>query len=533
MRRLPVFIVCVLFAPFLFAAEEAVPRPAQVFDIMEYRIDGNTVLPTTAIERAVYPHLGPGRALEDVEKARAALEQAYHETGFLTVLVEIPEQKIEEGVVVLRAIEGRVERLKVSDNRYYSRGEIRAAAPALAAGEVPYFPEVQAQLAQLSRTPDRRVTPLLRPGRAPGMVEAELKVEDALPLHGSLELNNKQSPDTGARRLEASLRYDNLWQKQHSIGFSYQTSPLNRDEVEVFTGTYSLPLGSAALALYAVRSNSDLATAADSMVIGKGTTWGARFMQPLPGRGAYQHSLSAGFDVKDFDETANLLGSDTTSRPIRYIPFGVQYSGFVQGEAAQWQFNVGANWALRGLSDRQVDCDGVPVDQFACKRTGARSNFAVLRGDIQRNQRFGGGWSLLTRADFQAASQPLISNEQFSAGGVDSVRGYLDAERQGDDALRARVELQTPVLFSESRLDMHLVGFVDWASLRVQEPLPEQESSFKLGSIGFGLRLKDLTGLRFSLDVARALYDGAAASDGVLRTAKGDTSMHVRFGYDF
>jgi len=324
-----------------------------------------------------------------------------------------------------------------------------------------------------------------------------------------------------------------LWQKQHSIGFSYQTSPLNRDEVEVFTGTYSLPLGSAALALYAVRSNSDLATAADSTVIGKGTTWGARLMQPLPGRGAYQHSLSAGFDVKDFDETANLLGSDTTNRPIRYIPFGVQYSGFVQGEAAQWQFNVGANWALRGLSDRQVDCDGVPVDQFACKRTGARSNFAVLRGDIQRNQRFGGGWSLLTRADFQAASQPLISNEQFSAGGVDSVRGYLDAERQGDDALRARLELQTPVLFSESRLDMHLVGFVDWASLRVQEPLPEQESSFKLGSIGFGLRLKDVTGLRFSLDVARALYDGAAASDGVLRTAKGDTSMHVRFGYDF
>ncbi len=533
MRRLFVLIACVLFAPFLSAAEQAVPRLVQAFDIMEYRIDGNTVLPALAIERAVYPHLGPGRSLGDVEKARAALEQAYHETGFLTVLVEIPEQKIEEGVVVLRAIEGRVERLKVSDNRYYSRGEIRAAAPALAAGEVPYFPEVQAQLAQLSRTSDRRVTPLLRPGRAPGMVEAELKVEDALPLHGSLELNNKQSPDTSARRLEAALRYDNLWQKQHSIGLSFQTSPLNRDEVEVFTGNYSLPLGTATLALYAVRSNSDLATAADSTVVGKGTTWGARFMQPLPGRGAYQHSLSAGFDVKDFDETANLLGSDTASRPIRYIPFGVQYSGFVQGESAQWQFNVGANWALRGLSDRQVDCDGVLIDQFACKRTGARSNFAVLRGDIQRNQRFGGGWGLLTRMDFQVASQPLISNEQFSAGGVDSVRGYLDAERQGDDAVRARLELQTPGLFSESRFDANLIGFIDWASLRVQEPLPKQESSFKLGSIGFGLRLKDPTGLRFSLDAARALYDGAAGSDGVLRTAKGDTSMHVRFGYDF
>jgi len=536
MRRLLLLAVCALsvpYAPLLCAAEEAAPRPARTFDIMEFRVEGNSVLPALDIERAVYPHLGPGRGIADVERAREALERAYQDAGFLTVLVDIPEQKVEEGVVTLRATEGRVERLKVSGNRYYSRGEIRAGAPALAAGEVPYFPEVQQELARLSRTPDRRVTPLLRPGKSPGKVEVELKVDDALPLHGSVELNDKQSPDTTEGRLEASLRYDNLWQKGHSIGLSYQTSPRDRDEVQVLTGTYSIPLDAGTLAFYAVRSDSSLATAADSTVLGKGSTWGLRFIRPLPARGSYLHSLSAGLDYKDFDETTNLLGADTTRKPIRYAPFGLQYSGALQDASGQWQFDIGANWSLRGLSDREVTCDdGLKHDQFDCKRAGARANFAVLRGNLQRTQALG-AWGLLARLDFQAASQPLISNEQFSAGGVDSVRGYLDAERQGDDGWRLRLELRTPGLLGESRIDAHLLGFTDWAWLRVQEPLPQQESRFRLGSYGAGLRLKDTSGLRLSLDLARATHDGAASAAGKLRTEAGETRLHVRLAYDF
>ncbi|MBK7767153.1 MAG: ShlB/FhaC/HecB family hemolysin secretion/activation protein [Sulfuritalea sp.] len=194
-------------------------------------------------------------------KAREALERAYHEAGYLTVLVDIPEQRINSGAVSLRVTEGRVERLKVAGNRYTSRGEIRADTPSLAPGEVPNFTEVQQELAKAQRA-DRKLTPLLRPGKAPGTVEVELKVDDNLPLHGAVEINNKQSPDTTRRRLEASLRYDNLWQKGHSVGLSFQNSPLNTDQVEVYTGTYSLPLGSGTLAGYMVQVEQLVPTSA-------------------------------------------------------------------------------------------------------------------------------------------------------------------------------------------------------------------------------------------------------------------------------
>ncbi len=87
------------------------------------------------------------KTLADVEKAREALEKAYHGAGYLTVLVSIPQQKVNGGVVRLEVTEAPVDRLRVVGSRYYSLGEIKAAAPELAEGKVPNFNDMQKQLA--------------------------------------------------------------------------------------------------------------------------------------------------------------------------------------------------------------------------------------------------------------------------------------------------------------------------------------------------------------------------------------------------
>ena len=506
---------------------------APVFDILEYRIDGNSVLPALTVERAVYPHLGPGLGMEDVEEARKSLERAYHETGYLTVRIDIPEQKIEDGVVILRVLEGKVEKLRISGNRYYSRGEIRSGTPSLTEDTVPNFPEIQSELSQLSRSPDRQVTPLLRPGKIPGMVEVELKVNDKFPLHGGVDINSKESPGTTRGRLEASIRYDNLWQRQHSVGMNYIVTPRNREEIEVFVGSYSLPLDrrGSSLTVYGVRSNSNVATALDSSVIGKGSTIGMRVATPLPARGAYTHSASLGIDYKNFEQTVALLGLDSTTLPIHYFPLAAQYTGLLQDSTGSWQFGTGMTWSLRGLADRDVDCNGVVIDQFACRRFGARPNFIIVRADLQRTQSLPAGWSLFARADGQFASQPLISNEQLLAGGFDTVRGYLEAERLADDGARGRVELRTPAFGGGDNPLLKYIPrtygllFYDAAWLRIQEPLPLQENAFLLHSTGFGLRTNQ-GGWRFILNLARAMSSGS-------RTQQGDIRLDMGLGYHF
>ncbi|MGQ9862246.1 MAG: ShlB/FhaC/HecB family hemolysin secretion/activation protein [Thiobacillaceae bacterium] len=500
------------------------------FDVLEYVVEGNSVLPALRIEEAVYPHLGEGRSIQDVEAARTALERAYHDSGYLTVFVDIPEQEVKAGVVRLKVTEGRVERLRVTGSRYYSLGRIKAGVPDLAEGSVPYFPEVQQQLAALAAA-DRRVTPVLRPGRTPGKVEAELQVQDRLPLHGSVEVNDRHSANTSRLRLSANLRYDNLWQSAHSLALGVQTSPADVSESAVFSATYVAPLGRGDyLAAYAVHSESDVAAVGDVNVVGKGDILGLRWIRPLRARPGYSHSLTLGMDYKDFRENVVLQGADQVNTPIAYLPFSLAYEGTLQAAAGQTRLGATLGFAVRGLLDDEVEClPGVLMNEFACKRYLASPNYAWLRLDLRDTHRFAASWSLASRLSAQLASGPLISNEQFTAGGADSVRGYKESNSSGDDGWLAGLELRTPSLaaqVSETLTDLSLHAFVEGASLRVREALPGQQSRFDLLSAGLGLRFAGKAGYRGSLDLAHAFRDAG-------QVQAGDGRLHFALGYEW
>jgi len=505
------------------------------FDILEYVVEGNTVLPVIRIEEAVYPSLGEKKSIQDVETARSALEKAYHDAGYLTVFVDIPEQEVNKGEVRLRVTEGTVERLRVSGSRYYSLGRIKAKTSELAEGNVPYFPEVQKQIASVNQGSDRRVTPVMRPGRSPGKVEVELKVDDKRPLHGSVELNDRYSANTTKTRLNASLRYDNLFQREHSLSLSAQTAPEDTDESKVLSATYVMPTRAGNyLALYGVFSESDVAAVGDVNVVGNGKIAGVRYILPLRARAGYSHSLTLGADYKDFDETVVLQGADSANTPISYLPFSIGYEGTLQGQNSQTKLGSTLNFSLRGLADDEVECaPGVFVNEFACKRFLGKANYAFLRLDLKHSRKFASGWGLQGRLSAQLANGPLISNEQFSAGGVDSVRGYLESSASGDDGVTGGIELYAPswTLARPSLVEAGLTEltpyvFAEGATLRIQNPLPGQTDRFDLLSAGLGVRFKGWQGVVGSLDLAYPFEDAG-------QVREGDGRVHFKLGYEW
>ncbi|MDP3538837.1 MAG: ShlB/FhaC/HecB family hemolysin secretion/activation protein [Azonexus sp.] len=517
--------VTLLSAAFISPAALA----ASTFDLMEFSVEGNTVLADVEIERAIYPSLGPGKTVADVEKARVALEAAYQQSGYLSVSVVVPEQSVGEGIIRLQVVEGQVERLKVSGNKYTSRNDLRAEVPELAAGSVPHFPTMQAELAQAGRSPDRRVTPLLRPGVRPGTMEVEIAVEDELPLHGSIELNNRQSPNTSVGRLEAGIRYSNLFQKQHSAGLNYVVAPQNPDEVSVLAGFYSAPISATrSVSMFIQSSNSNIASAVGSSVVGKGTTVGARYSLTLPppaGVANFFHSLSLGADFKNLNETQNALGADNKDTPLRYMPLVAQYTFSSYGDSGQFSGNLGLVVNLN-TSSRRVDCQGVDMDQFECRRAYARPGFAVVRGDLGYSHRLF-GWEGSAKLDFQISSQPLVSPELILAGGMDNVRGYYEGEVAGDAGWRLRSELKTPSLLEFGGSSLRVLAFVEGANLWLNSPLPGQTSEFTVASAGFGLRVKsDKGGPLLVVDAGQALKDGPL-------TGRGTRRAHLRLGYEF
>ncbi len=527
-RYSPLILVVAMLLPGTARAADGAATEEAAFDLLEFAVDGNTVLPAVTVEGAVYPFLGPGRDFKAIESARAALEKAYQDRGYLSASVLIPEQRIAGGVVRLQVMEGSVERLKVSGNRYTSRGDIRDQVPAVAAGAVPHFPALQEQLAGLNRGAERQVTPLLRPGHVPGKLEVELAVEDQLPLQANLELNNRQSPDTTATRLEAGVRYNNLFQRQHSLGLNYVVSPQKPAEVSVFLASYQWPLDrTRGISLSLQHSNSNIGAAADNVVVGKGTTLSARLsrqLPPVPGAPTLFHSLALGFDFKDLRETQNILGADSKVTPLRYLPLVGQYTAGSVSEAGDLLGNLSMIAGLRVFA-REVNCQGIPLDQFDCRRYGSREDFSALRGDLSYTRRQL-GWELGLRGDFQASHSALVSPEQFLGGGADSVRGYYEGEAAGDYGLRLRGEVKTPSLYADDATTVRAVAFLEGAWLRLKDALPGQTSRFNLGGAGLGLRLAAGKWGQVSVDVGHALRPGP-------KTDRGDLRAHARLRANF
>ncbi len=498
---------------------EPAPTDRPVFDILDYRIDGNTVLDVETVEQAVYPHLGPGKGIEDVEQARVALETAYRDHGYPTVVIDIPEQDVNNGQVRLKVVEGRVAFVQVTGSRYYALGKIRAGLPALAENQVPYMPAVQAQVAKLAeQSADRTVTPVFRAGQTPGQMEVELKIKDQLPLHGSVEMNSRNTDYTRYTRLIGSIRYDNLWQKFHSASLQYQTAPENRDEVDVWSGTYVLPTGWAdtRLALYGVgiRSNTQLgANVGGTSVVGTGSIYGLRLVKPLPAKTGWLHNLTAGFDYKQFDQAVTLAGQDTGSTPIRYALFLLGYDASLRLGDSLTSLNAAGHFSIRGL--------GNDPTEFERRRYQAQSDFFYFTADMKHQQPLPADFLLSTRLAGQISGQPLISNEQFSAGGVQSVRGYHQTQQLGDNGLNASVELYGPRLWAG-----RLLGFYDWATLWIENPLAANPARYTLASAGLGLRMQILRHFQGELDWGYPFYRQGTVDAGQQR-------LDFRVSYEF
>ena len=462
--------------------------PESLF-IREYRVIGSKTLPRGEVEKAVYNFLGPGRSEQDVEQARAALEKAYHDLGFQTVSVNVPPQRPAHGIVVLQVTEATVGRVRVKGSRFYSVEQIKKMAPSLEEGMVPNFNDVQRDLIGLNQIADRQVTPSLKPGAVPGTVDIELTVKDKLPLHGSIELNNRYSANTTPLRLDLAVRYDNLWQLGHTIGLGFQIAPQRPSDALVYSAFYIARLPSIdwlGLMLQATRQNSEVATLGGTNSLGNGEIYGGRFLVNLPARKGFFHSLSVGMDYKNFTQDLT-MGNSIISSPITYWPFSISYNATSIGKNYETELSAGVTFSFRGTSAQEQS-------EFDNRRYNADANFFYFRGSLSHTQKLPYDFQLYAGVQGQASPNPLLDTEQFSLGGLSTVRGYLESAVVGDNALCGSLEFRSPSL-------LHWLGeghearvfvFLDGGVATLNDPLPEQTSQFKLWSYGIGGTIKIL-----------------------------------------
>jgi hemolysin activation/secretion protein len=121
------------------------------------------------------------------------------------------------------------------------------------------------------------------------------------------------------------------------------------------------------------------------------------------------------------------------------------------------------------------------------------------------------------RLGAQLSADPLISNEQYGLGGIDTVRGYIESIELADSGVNASIELRSPTWSFGSNAANNHIGtyiFYDAAYASIQQPLADQQSSFVLEGMGLGVRFIFFKYLDGMLEVADPLHSVSTAERG-------------------
>lgn len=479
--------------------------------VSAFHFTGNTVFSDAQLAAVVEPWTGREIDSEALEAARQALTLRYVEDGYVTSGAVIPDQKLDDGIVELRIVEGHLSRVIVDPTRWWQPAYFEQRLM-LGSDRPLRVQDLEERLQLLQQDVRiRRVNARLAPGDRRGEAVLRVRVEEAVPLLFGLGVANDKPPSVGGLAGRLGLGFRNLtgWGDQLT-GAVALTGGLSDGEAR-----YELPFtkwDTSFQARFRRTESTILEKPFDVADINSETqTFGLGFVQPLFRTPSDEVSVAL---LGEYRHNQTRIGDDG---------FGFEYTGAgpTNGISKISVLRIGAEWIERTrrrvIALRSLASVGLPV-LGATQNPGdiPDSQFVSWLTQFQWAERLPELYDieLIGRADLQLASAPLMPLEQIAVGGLRTVRGYRENQLVRDQAVVASLELRLPLYRSPgTRHVLQLVPFVDighgWSHRRGDffNPVQLKPQTETLTSVGVGLRY------RFLPHLLAELYWGSRLND--------------------
>ncbi|MFZ4878351.1 ShlB/FhaC/HecB family hemolysin secretion/activation protein [Janthinobacterium sp. Mn2066] len=494
------------------AAEQGVPH----FDILQFDVQGNTLLSPAQIQALLAPFTGPGRDFGAIARAVETLENAYRARGYGAVQVQLPEQELERGVVRLRVLQTPLAQVLISGNHHVDEANVRRALPALQEGQTPNLPALSQGLKLANENPARKLEVKLQAGEADDTIDALVTVADERPWKAMLNLDNTGAQQIGKTHAGVLLQNANLWGRDHVASLQYTTSLEKPDKVGVYGAGYHLPLYALGdsldfFASYSnVNSGSISAGIFDLAVSGQGAMAGIRYNQNFARSADFEPKLVYGIDYKAYRNSVQLFGMELGD-DVSVHPLSVSYIG-------NWTVPNGeSNLALTLAHNLPGGKHGTQTD-FNRVRAGAKAAYTTLRLSASMARVTLSDWQWRGLLNAQLTSDALVPGEQFGVGGASSVRGFEEREVANDGGASLNLELYTPSWCGHAiGYQCRGLAFYDTAWVRRNHGLPGESISQGLSSAGLGMRLLLSSYANVQVDYAHVIDAGDTARRGANR----------------
>lgn len=436
----------------------------------------------------------------------------YLEEGYITSFATANRDPSDSGQFTINVTEGSVTVEIINENGRLNDGYIRSRIER-GVGTPLNLIDLENHL-RLLRTDPRieAVEPVLRDSGTPGKSILGVTILEAPNYGGQLFVDNNSPPSIGAERTGIQVFHRNLSGIGDQLTAAYDRSiPGASENVQV---NYRVPLNgrNGTLDFGALFHDDEIiAEPFDEFDFrGEFERYEISYRQPVIRTLQQEFALSAGFTFQD-GQTFTFAGptpfsigpdSDGVSR-TSVFKFGQDFIRRDRGGAwaVQSQFNFGT-----GLFDATVNSEPVPDSRF----------FSWLL-QAQRLQVINDRNFIILQADFQITPDSLLPSEQFVIGGGQSVRGFRQNVRAGDNGFRFLAEDRLTLLESvKGEPVFQLAPFINMGAVSNSgdNPNPLLDQQFILG-IGTGLIWQPIEGLRARIDYAFPVIDLEDRGDNV------------------
>jgi hemolysin activation/secretion protein len=227
---------------------------------------------------------------------------------------------------------------------------------------------------------------------------------------------------------------------------------------------------------------------------GRSQTYSVGFRQPLIRTPSSEFALGLAVDLR---RSQTFLFED---KPFSFT------QGPEDGESKVSVVRFTQDWVNRSsssvLAARSQFSFGLGVLGATLNNTGTDGRFLAWLGQFQWLQALNESKdaALVVRAVAGLTGDSLLPLEQFSIGGIDSVRGYRTDQAVGDDGVIGSVEVRLPIVRSRNGFGLlQLVPFVDAGTVWSNGDEADLDSN-TLVSTGLGLRWQLNNSLSARLD---------------------------------
>lgn len=466
----------------------AVDGPIEQIQINQIQVVGSTVFSEAELQQVTQGFANRLLTVDDFQQAADAVTALYLSKGYITSRGFLPEQTLEGGVLIIQVAEGGLEDIEVQGTTRlidYVRSRMGLGAQ---------FPlnqiSIEDQLRLLASDPlFEDVRGSLKPGTEPGQTILEVQVQEANAFSGSIGTDTLSPQSVGEYRIGATLQYLNLaGLGDRLFASAYRTTTGGS---QVYELSYQVPISPTnGTITLRVAPNSFRITDPEEPgfelgISGSTGIYEAFVRQPLIRTPREELALSLGYRYRNGSTLVSGIITPPTLSSV--FTFGQDYT----------RRDATGAWALRS----QFDVGTATLDATGGAPTRANGTFFSWLGQVQRVQVLNQDHLLLVTGDVQLTPDRLLTSEQFFVGGGQSVRGFYQNARYGDNGIRLSVEDRITLIRDEDNAPIfQVIPFVDAGYVWNNPPsVPNFSQNFLIGT-GAGFVYTPLPDLSARLD---------------------------------